>query len=74
MIDYQEEFNNFINIQKPTKKNCKYIDWLDSILYTVSEKIGYPDYVDTVSVEQAIFLWKIIETLKTKKPSEKLEI
>ena len=73
-MDYNKELNNFINVKKPTNKDYKYIDELDNILYTVSEKIGFPDYVDTVSTDQAIFLWQLIETLKTKKPPKELNI
>lgn len=45
---------------------------LKELLYSLSENRLFVDDVDTVSLEQAILCWQIIETLKSKKLPDEL--
>jgi hypothetical protein len=40
---------------------------LDDILYTISEGRGFPDDIDSVSVDQCVVCWKIIERLRANR-------
>jgi hypothetical protein len=42
------------------------IKQLDEVLHSMNELQLWPDYVDSVSNEQVILCWRIIETLKRK--------
>lgn len=47
---------------------------LSEALYTISELRLWPDQVDTVSCEQALLCWKIIEKLRTAEFPDSLRI
>lgn len=72
-MDYKKEFEQQITDKEPIG-DYKYCNQLYHILFLIEEKIGWPDYVDSVSEEQAILLWKIIETLKDKEIPDKFII
>ena len=48
------------------EKETPKIPTLSKALYTLTELGLMPDYVDSVSEQQALFLWKVVETLKEK--------
>lgn len=69
-----EKFFGFGNILEPlTDELCEgLIDRpelqgnLDEALFAVSESVGWPDCVDSVSAEQALMCWAIVEKLRTE--------
>ena len=69
---YKKEFENWLTDKEPNTKDYKYTNQLCHILFLIEEIIGFPDYVDSVSEEQAILLWKIIETLKYKEVQQRI--
>ena len=44
---------------------------LNEALYALDESGGWPDYVDSVSPEQALLCWRVVERLRREEfPSE----
>ena len=65
---YSEAINAFlIQSESEIDKNE-----LSEILYTMGEKLGFPYPVDSVSIDQAILLWRIVKTLKSKSLPDEL--
>jgi hypothetical protein len=54
------------------KPSDKSMSALSNALYTISQGGGWPDYVDSVSVDQALLCWRLVEWLKVldELPSE----
>lgn len=48
------------------------VDSLDSLAYYISERGQWVDCVDSVSPEQVILCWKIVEKLKFSKIPDEL--
>ena len=40
---------------------------LNEALFAYKEEVGWKDYVDSLSDEQAILCWKIVETLRERR-------
>lgn len=47
---------------------------LADALYSISESSRWPDYVDSVSEEQAIMCWRIVEKLRASSFPEDLRM
>jgi hypothetical protein len=54
-----EELMDWINEVEPLASSKD----IGEALYTLSEAGAWPDYVDSVSPEQAIICWKIVERI-----------
>jgi len=65
---YFEAINAFLIQSEPEIDKNE----LSEILYTMGEEVGFPDSVDSVSIDQAILLWRIVETLKSKSLPDEL--
>lgn len=69
--DFYGLLSNFISdVKNPIVDSSD----LSRCLFSFSENGMWEDYVDSVSSEQAIMCWKIIEKLKREKFPENLEM
>lgn len=59
MNDFTKQVQDFFVAEDPSL-----IGRLDQAVYTVSELNLWPDYVHSVSTEQAIMCWKIVEKMR----------
>lgn len=69
-MDYQNELDRFLGPEEPLSDQ----EDLTELLYTISEMIGWPDSVNSVSPEQAMLCYKIVHTLKSKNLPDSLRI
>jgi hypothetical protein len=79
--DYCDDTRYECNCKKGTKieeffkmADPDLIGSLGEALYAYDEIVKWPDYVDCVSIEQAILCWKIIEKLKVEVFPEELRV
>lgn len=70
-----KKVTEFINQQfDPTSTTTDFYKDLNNLLYTYSELGGWADCIDSVSAEQAIQCWRIVESLRTKEFPQELRM
>lgn len=65
-VEKREKLMEYFDGSNPKMKGN-----LSEALYSLGEEGCFPDYVDSVSEEQAVLLWRVVEKLrKSKFPCE----
>lgn len=62
------------NVEKFFEGDTQNLEDLNNALYAVSELGLWPDDIDSVSEEQTLFCWRIIEKLKVAKFPKELSM
>jgi hypothetical protein len=70
-MNQEEQLREFIGTDPPILNN---IADLSEALYSISELGMWPDAVDSVSPEQAILCWRLIERLSSDRLPDELRM
>lgn len=61
--DHRRKMIAFIDTNVPAPSDVPKGD-LSRALYTMSERHMWPDDIDSISIEQAILVWRLVEAVK----------